>query len=436
MLLTACAPGAPAPEAEIGTEARPLINVFVPSGDVQSITAGGEELDSLLASEYDFYIKSSVATSYAASIEALCAGKADAVWLATLAYVLAHDKCDAEVIIMSIRRGSPTYNGQILVAADSDIETVADLKGKKFAFTDPVSTSGYLYPVGLLKANGVDPDSDLAQAVFAGNHNAAALALYNGSVDAAATYIDVRDQLEENFPDIKEKTRVLTTTDPIPNDTITVRKDLPPEAMEKFKQSLLALVETDEGKQIVFDIYEWDGAVEGSDILFDPVRAAATSLGIELDNWKGVSTPYKVMVAANVEGIDAGLNNGVWAGVQKAMADTGAGAWVDGTYTEPEDAAGYEEALTTAVQLDPDLVFAVGSDMAEALKNVAIANPDTTFVLVGHAFEKSEYEALSNVTSLVFAAEEPADDVVSGAVASAIKSFRRAILNPGVILVE
>lgn len=437
MLLAACAPATTAPEAEIGTEARPLINVFVPSVDLQAITDGGARLDALLASEYDFYTKSSVATSYTAAIEAMCAGKADAVWLATLAYVLAHDKCDAQVIIMSIRRGSPTYQGQILVAADSDIETVADLKGKRFAFTDPVSTSGYLYPVGLLKANGVDPNTDLAQAVFAGNHNAAAIALYNGSVDAAATFIDVRDSLEGSFPDIKEKTRVLTTTDPIPNDTITVRSDLPPDVVAKFKDAMLTLVETDEGRQIVFDVYEWDGAVEGRDGLFDPVRAAATGLGIELSNWKGVSTAYKVMVAANVEGLDAGLNKGVWAGVQSAMSATGAGEWVDGIYAVAETQADYEPGLADMADSGfYDLIFAVGADLADAVKAVAPQYPDQTFVLVGAAFEESEYAMLSNVTSLVFAADEPADNVVAGAVVNAIKNFRRAILEPGIITVE
>lgn len=173
-------PAEAAPAAgELGTEANPIKLVWVPSGDTQKILAGAEKLDELLAKQ-GVYVTSSVATSYAAAIEALCAGKADAAALATLSYVLAHDKCGAEVILNSIRRGSATYNGQILVRADSGIQSVADLKGKRFAFTDPASTSGYLYAAALLKENGVDPAKDLAEAIFAGSHNAAALAVYNG----------------------------------------------------------------------------------------------------------------------------------------------------------------------------------------------------------------------------------------------------------------
>jgi phosphonate transport system substrate-binding protein len=441
MILAACVPATPTagpaatPTAEVteelGTEKRPLINVFVPSGDVQAILAGGERLDEMLKSKYGIVTKSSVATSYTAAIEALCSGKADIVWLATLSYVLAHDKCDAQILLMSIRRGSPTYKGQILVGVDSGINSLADLRGKKFAFTDPVSTSGYLYAVGLLKKNGIDPEKDLAQAVFAGSHNAAALAVYRGAVDAAATFVDVRDQLEKDFPDIKEKTKVIATTDPIPNDTITVRKDLPPAVVEKFKQAMLDLVQTEEGRQIVFDIYEWDGAVEGDDSLFEPVRQAAASLGIELRNWKGVSVPYKVALVTSIEGVGAGLNKGVWAGIQKAMADTSAGAWVEGAYIEPKDAAEYEGALTQAAEGGNDLVFAVGSDMADAVKAVAKQHPKVAFVLVGYAYTQEEFAELSNVTSLIF--EEATEEAVADESANAIKNFRRAILKPGII---
>jgi basic membrane protein A len=431
MVLGACAPAATptpkpttppqptattaAPKEEIGTDARPLVNVFVPSGDTQKIVDGGKRLDALLKSKYGIVTQSSVATSYAAAIEALCAGKADIVWLATLSYVLAHDKCDAVLALISVRRGSSTYKGQILVRADSGINSIADLKGKKFAFTDPASTSGYLYPLGLLKKNGVDP-KDLAEAVFTGSHNAAALALYKGSVDAAATFVDVRDQLEKDFPDIKEKTKVLATTDPIPNDTITFRKDLPASIQKKFKEAMLDLVKTEEGKKIVYDIYEWDGAVEGDDALFEPVRQAAAAQGIQLQNWKGVSVPYKVGQVTDMGGIDdKSFNATAWKGIKDAEKSL----FVEGKYLESQQQADYAKNIQQFLDEKLDLIITVGFLLGVDTAKAAIANPNQKFAIVDYAYpdcgpgatpgkDCGSDKPLANVLGLTFATDEAA----------------------------
>ncbi len=416
MVMGACAQTAaptatPAPKAttapetkeEIGTDARPLINVFVPSGDTQKIVDGGNRLDALLKSKYGIVTKSSVATSYAAAIEALCAGKADIAWLATLSYVLAHDKCGAVLAVTSIRRGSPTYQGQILVRADSNINSIADLKGKKFAFTDAASTSGYLYAVGLLKKNGVEV-KDLAEAVFAGSHNAAALAVYRGSVDAAATFVDVRDQEEKNFPDIKEKTKVLALTDPIPNDTITLRKDLPASIQTKFKEAILDLVKTEEGKKIVYDIYEWDGAVPGDDSLFEPVRQAAASLGIQLQNWKGVSVPYKVAVVLDTGGEnDKSFNEYTLKGAQRAAKDF----LVKVDYVVSQAATDYEKNIETFASEGYDLIITVGFLMGDATAKKAVEHPNIKFAIIDVDYPAERYQTdLKNVTSLMFQEDE------------------------------
>lgn len=400
---------APETKEEIGTDARPLVNVFVPSGDTQKIVDGGSRLDALLKSKYGVVTKSSVATSYAAAIEALCAGKADIVWLATLSYVLAHDKCGAVLAVTSVRRGSATYKGQILVRSDSNINTIADLKGKKFAFTDAASTSGYLYPVGLLKKNGVEL-KDLAEAVFTGSHNAAALAVYRGSVDAAATFIDVRDQEEKTFPDIKQKTKVLATTDDIPNDTITFRKDLPAAVQKKFKDAMLDLVKTDDGKKIVFDIYEWDGAVPGDDKLFEPVRQAAASLGIQLQNWKGVSVPFKIAVVLDTGGEnDKSFNEYTLKGAQRAAKDF----LVKVDYVVSQAATDYEKNIETFASEGYDLIITVGFLMGDATTVKAKQYPNLKFAIIDVAYfpakagDPDPYTTdLKNVTSLMFQEDE------------------------------
>jgi len=271
-------------EAELGTKERPLVMLFVPSGDTEAILSGAKELDALIEKETGLVTESSVATSYAAAIEAMCAGKADIAWLATFAYVLANDKCDAQVLLITVRYGKPTYRGQIIYnkVKNPDLKDIKDLKGKRFAFTDPASTSGYLYPSALFKKNGIDPEKDLV-AVFAGSHNAAVLAVYKGQVDAGATYDDARRTIAKQFPDVNDKVGVLAYTDEIPNDTVSVRKDLPEDIKTKLSEGLLKIAETEEGKKVLGDIYNIGGLAPGNDEAFNPVRETATLMGVDLE---------------------------------------------------------------------------------------------------------------------------------------------------------
>ncbi|MBT5763166.1 MAG: phosphate/phosphite/phosphonate ABC transporter substrate-binding protein, partial [Nitrospina sp.] len=148
----------PSQAQSLGSAQNPLRMMFVPSGDAQVILKGGTEIAELLQKVTGLHFKTSVATSYAAVIEAMGAEKVDIGWLATFSYVLAHDKYGVELLLVVQRFGSPFYRGQIMVRADSGIKDLAGLMGKRFAFVDPASTSGHLYPKTLLLAQGFDPE--------------------------------------------------------------------------------------------------------------------------------------------------------------------------------------------------------------------------------------------------------------------------------------
>jgi len=408
------APAKPA-EAALGSEGNPIQLVWVPSGDTQKILSGAEKLDALLAKQ-GVYVKSSIATSYAAAIEALCAGQVDAAALATLSYVLAHDKCGAVVLVNSIRRGSATYNGQILVRADSGINSVADLKGKKFAFTDPASTSGYLYAAALLKANGVDPAKDLAEAVFAGSHNAAALAVYNGQVDGAATYVDVRTSLEQTFPDIMEKTKVIAQTEPIPNDTISVSAQMPAEVQNAFKKALLDVMATDEGKAAGYEIYEWDGLAESNDALFEPVRVAAAAMGIDLQNWKGQSVPFKFGLVTDVGKIDdKSFNESSW----NALNNVQKSIFSEIKYIVSVDPKDYAKNIATFADDGYDVIVVSGFALGQATLEAAQKYPNVKFIGVDIDVEalaaQAGVEVPQNMAGLVF--EEDKAGYLAGALA-------------------
>jgi len=285
----AAATQAAAKTPRLGSFDRPIVMAFVPSQDTAKITASGKAIASSLEKATALKWDVKVPTSYAATIEGMCAGQIDVAWLAPLAFVTASQKNCADVMLASVRndetgKPSTTYNSQILVRSDSGINSLKDLKGKKFAFVDPLSASGTLFPmVAIKKETGEDPKTFFSQTIFAGAHDKAALAVYQGQVDAAASFIDVRDQLEATFPDIKQKTKRIFTAGPIPNDTVSVRKNFPADLRDQIKKALLDYSKTDDGKKALKALYSIDGLGEAEAKTYDPILDAAKLAGLDLE---------------------------------------------------------------------------------------------------------------------------------------------------------
>ena len=191
-------------EAELGTEENPIVWAFVPSGDTQEIAAGGQAVADMIFDMTGLVVEASVATEYAGVIEAMQSDPPSAhmASLATFAYVVAADRGVAEAELVAVRFGRPFYDGQIIANADSGISSLADLAGASFARPDPLSTSGWIIPSLTMRATGLNPDTDLEQIVDAGGHGGVVTAVYNGEVDAGATYVDARGEIEEDNPDV------------------------------------------------------------------------------------------------------------------------------------------------------------------------------------------------------------------------------------------
>jgi len=255
---------------------------FVPSGETQTILTNAEKLVKMMEEKTGYKIEASVPTSYAAVVEAIGANKVDVAWLAPFSYVLAHDRYGAEVVLTVARFGSTTYRGQIIVRADSGIKTLADLKGKRFAYVDAASTSGHLYPKTMIKAAGYDPDRFFIQTIFAGGHDKVVIAVYRGQVDGGAVFDDARTLVVKTLPDIKDQVVVIGKTSPIPNDTVAVRKGLSNDVVTKLTQALVEISQTDEGKKVLKDLYGVEGLVPAKDSDYDSIRNVATSLDLDL----------------------------------------------------------------------------------------------------------------------------------------------------------
>lgn len=281
LALAACTPAEP----ELGTEENPIVWAVVPSGETERVVTGFEQVAALVQEETGLYIEPLVATEYAGVIEAMCSDPPQAQMgsLATFAYILASERGCAEAELVAVRFGSPTYNGQIFTRADSGITSVADLAGKTFCRSDPLSTSGWIIPSITMRAAGVDPDTDLAQVVDAGSHDAAVAGVYNGDCDAGSSFVDARSAIEEDYPDVMDVIQVIEVSVDIPNDGVQYAPSMTREMRDQINNALIAISGTESGQEVLEIAYDWTELQVVDDSFYDPFRQLLDAAGVNVE---------------------------------------------------------------------------------------------------------------------------------------------------------
>jgi phosphonate transport system substrate-binding protein len=315
-------------EAELGSEERPIKVLFVPSVEVDAIVSGGEILAAALQDATGLHYEVSVPTSYAATIEEMCASPDDTIgFIPAQGYVLANNRCGVTVGAAAVRFGLSWYAAQFVVPMDSDIDSLEDLEGLTWGVPDFGSTSGYLYPLAMLSDMGIET----GEPVETGGHTNAMLAVYNGEVDFATAFfsppllpegtwtygvhdpeiwreagvtpvrteegqtlvaggpaeggyriLDARASVTDTAPDIFERTRILALTDRIPNDTVSFGPEFPLSLASDIIAALIDFTASDACAESICadEFYAWTGLEQVGDSFYDPVRTAMELLGI------------------------------------------------------------------------------------------------------------------------------------------------------------
>jgi phosphonate transport system substrate-binding protein len=276
---------------DIGSEGNPIRIMLTPSVDAQKITNSTDLLVEYLEKTTGYKYSAAVPTSFITVIEGFGSGKADFGALNTFSYVLAHERYGAEAALKVVRRGGETtYKGQIITRTDSGIDSLYELRGKKMAYVDAASTSGYILPKALLDKKGIKPGAE----VFGMKHDNVVTMVYQKQVDAGATFysppdaqtgeiLDARARVKEQFPDVFEKVKIIALTEAIPNDPFAFRKDFPEDIKQKIIQALLDFQKTEEGRKALYQIYSVEGLQPAHDSDYDQLRAMIRSFGGDLE---------------------------------------------------------------------------------------------------------------------------------------------------------
>jgi phosphonate transport system substrate-binding protein len=271
-------------KGELGTAKNPIKLYFVPSVDAKVIETNSKAFKDWLELNTPYKFEVSIPQSFIAVVEAIGSNRADVASINTFGYILAHDKYGAQARLTVIRHGLATYQAQIIAKEGGGIKNLSDINGKKVAFVDPASTSGFLLPKKLFADKGVKP----SQEVFAMKHDSVVSMVYQGQADAGATFYspsnegeiqDARRLVKTQYPDVEKKIKIIELTEPIPNDPIIFRKEMSEEMKTKLIEAFEKYVSTPEGKETFNKVYGVTELKRSTDADYDNVRVMLKSLG-------------------------------------------------------------------------------------------------------------------------------------------------------------
>jgi phosphonate transport system substrate-binding protein len=256
--------------------------VLTPSQKPTDLLAAGGEFGRVLGRLVGTPVRVTVASDYAAVIEALRNRTADLAFVHPVGYVLASREAKATIVAKNLWHGKSTFTARIYVRTDGGVRTLEDLRGRTIAFVDPASSSGYTYPMVLLIQRGLvrnrDPKTFFREVVFAGSHDAAMRALLNGHVDAIASFDLAREQYLKD-PAERERITFVAETAPIPEAGIAARDGLDPETFARVRAALVS-IRGPAHAGLLKRLYDIDGFEPAEDREYDSVRAAVELLGV------------------------------------------------------------------------------------------------------------------------------------------------------------
>lgn len=265
-------------------EQKSLVMGFVPLIDGEKLVDSVAPLSDILSESIGVKVDAFTASNYLGVVEAIGSGQVDFGIIPPFAYVLANKESNAKILLSAINKnGKSSYRSEFVVRKDSGIKNTDDLKGKKIAFVDLSSSSGYIYPGAHLVKKGFDLDKDVKTA-FSGGHDVSLQLLLNKDVDCVAVYEGARDKIAKEFPALLEETEVIEYTEDIPYITVTVRSGMDPEMEQKIKDGIMNTLNEGEGKELITELFGLHGFVEATDADYDGIRETAELMNIDLKN--------------------------------------------------------------------------------------------------------------------------------------------------------
>jgi len=249
--------------------------VFSPQGSAESYAP----LLDYLSAKLGRPIERVQRRTYAEVNDLLRTGDVDLAFVCTSSYLLGHEQFGLELLVVPQVNGKTTYSAEIIVATKSSISEVADLQGKVFAFTDPTSFSGRIYPAYLLQQMGVVPESFFSRFFFTYSHDKAIYAVDEGQADAASVDSLVLDFALKRDPALMQKIRVIHTSPAFGIPPVVVSPSIRPQLRAVLTEILLNM-NLDSDGLIALQVLDYDGFITSSDDNYQSAKEIESAVNL------------------------------------------------------------------------------------------------------------------------------------------------------------
>ena len=259
---------------------------FVPLKNSEKLVEDLKPISDYLSERLGVKVEAFTASNYIGVVEGLGSGSVDFGIIPPFSSLLAQKQSNAKPILTSKgKTGKPGYTAELYVRKDSGIKSLQDVKGKKVAFVDPSSSSGYIYPGAMLVNAGLNLDKDISYQ-FSGGHDKSLQLLLNKDVDVIATFDGVEDRYAKDFPQAKTDIQKLATSDMIPGVMVTTSGKMDKELQEKLEKALRDIEKDPKMKEMFTKMFSITGFTDVDQDAYKKVEATAKIMNVDLDKVK------------------------------------------------------------------------------------------------------------------------------------------------------
>lgn len=240
----------------------------IPVAGSTSMKENFSNLTNYLSKQLGIEVELQLAGDYTGVITGMQHKHIDVAYFGPKSYVEAHKRANAEALVMEVdaESGLPGYKGIIITKKGSGLSTLADIKGKIWAFTSSQSTSGTLVPMVMFSKSGIDPQKYFSKVLYSGGHEASILSIKAGKIDAASTNdLDYNRGLGKAWTE--NDFNIIWTSELIPGSPMAARADLPTSLKLALKKAFLSY-----NDKKGLDGLKIKGYVETNDSIYNPVR--------------------------------------------------------------------------------------------------------------------------------------------------------------------
>lgn len=232
-------------------------------------------------------IKFTVLSRYGNIIERFIEDKMDGAFLGSFTGALAITKLEADPIARPVNLdGTSTYCGYIFVRKDSGIETIEEMKGKRFVFVDRATTAGYIFPMAWFKAHNLkDIDKYFSEYYFAGSHDAAIYAVLNKEADVGCAKHSMFNRVARTDERVRQELTILVESPMVPSNGLIVRKNLSDEVKKTLHDTLVGM-ENDQAGKATLEKFEALRFISTTKKDYDPVFDIVHNAGIDIKQYE------------------------------------------------------------------------------------------------------------------------------------------------------